>query len=59
MNITLKAILARFNGDTKKAIAYCNRVTNGTTNPVLKIEYAELSQQIFTMAREKTEAAHV
>ena len=43
MTLTLKAILARFNGDRGKAIEYCTRVAE---TPRLKDEYLALADAL-------------
>ena len=54
---TLKAILARFDGDYKKAIAYCDYVVDTSTNVALRIEYSTLGQQLYN-DRAKVRAAN-
>lgn len=46
MNLTIKAILARCNGDWWAAVKYCNQVADSTSNPNLKAEYRTLAQTI-------------
>jgi hypothetical protein len=53
MEQTLKAILARFDGDYKKAIAYCDSIVEGSTNLALRNEYSILGQRLYNDAREK------
>lgn len=58
---TVKAILARFNGDAAKAVQYCNQIADHASNPALRLEYNTLGQRIWNDAvrKEKAEAAHV
>ena len=47
MNLTRKAILARFNQDHQKAFAYCHKMAETAKNPVLRQEYREHAQWIW------------
>ncbi len=60
MNLTIKAILARFNGDVPKAVAYCNHIADTATNANVRLEYNLLGQIIWRDAviAEKRMAAH-
>lgn len=53
MNLTLKAILARFNWNVPQAVAYCNRIADTASNPALRLEYSNLGQSLWIQAREK------
>lgn len=59
MEQTVKAILARCNGNGKLAYQYCVGVSNTATNPHLKREYKQLAELIATIYEVKSEAAHV
>lgn len=50
VNETLKAVLARFNGDRYKAMEYCENIA--TTHPYLRREYT----QLFNLLREPCES---
>jgi hypothetical protein len=58
MNLTLKAILARFGGNVPQAVAYCNQIADTTKNIHLAREYNELGQKLWRDARAKELAAH-
>lgn len=60
MNLTLKAILARFNGDVPKAVAYCNNIADTAASADVRLEYNLLGQIIWRDAvnAEKATAAH-
>jgi hypothetical protein len=62
MNMTIKAILARCNGNEWKAIQYCCGVAKTATNPNIVREYEQLAVAIrlqMTDFKFKAEAAHV
>lgn len=58
MEQTIKAILARFHGDSWEAIQYCFRIAEAATNPYLKREYEVLAVEIRLQSRPKAEGAH-
>jgi hypothetical protein len=53
MNLTIKAVLARFGGDRQQAFAYCVRMQARAANPEIRIEYHIIAQTIWNL-----EAAH-
>jgi hypothetical protein len=55
MNPTIKAILARFNGDVQQAYVYCLCVCADTNNDSLKKEYWDLSNTFRTMEADEHE----
>lgn len=57
MNWTIKAIMARFNGNVLKAHTYCIHISETATNPALRKEYRELAQRIWHDAV-RAEGAH-
>lgn len=57
MEFTIKAILARFDGNVAQAVQYCNRIGDTATNPALRIEYHTLGQRLWNDARQKEMAA--
>jgi hypothetical protein len=46
MNHTLRAVLARFDGDYKEAINYCERVSRTTTNHNVSDEYYFIATEL-------------
>jgi hypothetical protein len=54
MELTVKAILARFGGDIAQAEAYCKQIAEGTSNPHLGVEY----QKLWFQFRMRGSAAH-
>lgn len=61
MDLTIKAILARFGGDIWEAEQYCKRVAEASSNPHLSREYGILAIAIrmqMSNCRIKAEAAH-
>jgi hypothetical protein len=47
MEPTIKAILARFNGNKYEAYAYCMRTLHGCNNPSLAKEYFDIAVKNF------------
>jgi hypothetical protein len=58
MEITLKAILARFNGNALAAVLYCNGIADTATSPYVRREYNQLGQRLWLDARKKEMTAH-
>jgi len=57
MKQTLKAILARFNGDALKAFSYCDTIAQTASSADIRAEYKALAKQIWDDVS-KSEAAH-
>ena len=51
MKLTVKAILARFNGDVQMAVDYCAVIASTASNPHLREEYRTLAGMISDRSR--------